>query len=122
VTQELHLPREVGKLEDEQVLARWMAGRTQSSRRLVGGNLYLTTQRLMFTPRASDALLDGEYWRAYHRDIVSLGRLRKDLSQILGGSLRDRLLVEYNDGDVERFRINEIDDVIEQIWAAVEIH
>jgi hypothetical protein len=121
VTQELQFPSEVGQLEDEQVLARWMAGRTQSSRRLVGGYLYLTSQRLVFTPRVSDAVLDGAYWRAYHADIVDLGRLRKDLSQILGGSLRDRLWIEYNDGAVERFRVQRLDDVIEQIRTVAKI-
>jgi hypothetical protein len=121
MTEQLRLPPRVKQLEDEQVLGRWRASRTQSSLRLVHGHLYLTTRRLVFAPHDWDAALSGVYIQCGLNGILGLCRQERDTSQILGGSLRERLCIEFDDFSVERFRVKDIDDVIAQIRAAANL-
>lgn len=118
MTEPSALPSRAGQADGEQVLVRWRAGRTQGSRRLVAGHLYLTTRRLVFAPNALEAQLNGAYYQTYLSSIVDLGRQPKDTSQLLGGSIRDRVWVEIDDRSVERFRVKDIDEVVARISAA----
>jgi hypothetical protein len=121
MTEQLRLPPRVKQFEDERVLGRWRASRTQSSLRLVHGHLYLTTRRLVFAPYDWDAALSGVYLQCGLNGILGLGRQERDTSQVLGGSLRERLWIEYDDFSVERFRVKNIDGVIAQIRAAANL-
>jgi hypothetical protein len=121
MTEQLRLPPRVKQLEDERVLGRWRASRTQSSLRLVHGHLYLTTRRLVFAPYDWDAALSGVYIQCGLNGILGLGRQERDTSQVLGGSLRERLWIEFDDFSVERFRVKNIDDVIAQIRAVANL-
>jgi hypothetical protein len=121
MAEQLRLPPRVKQLEDERVLGRWRASRTQSSLRLVHGHLYLTTRRLVFAPYDWDAALSGVYIQCGLNGILGLGRQVRDTSQVLGGSLRERLWIEFDDFSVERFRVKNIDDVIAQIRAVANL-
>ena len=118
---QLRLPARVRPLADEQVIGRWRAARTQSSLRLVHGNLYLTTRRLVFAPHEWEVTLMGVYIQSGLGNIVEIWRQHKDMSQVLGGSLRDRLCIEFDDRSVERFRVTDINEVIIQIRAAARL-
>jgi hypothetical protein len=118
VTESARLPSEIEAFGGETVLHWWRAGRTQSSYRLVGGKLYLTNFRLIFAPNQIEVLLAAGYWNAGINTIVALGRQEKDLSQLLGGSIRDRLWIKFRNRSVERFRVKNIDLVAETIRLA----
>ena len=111
----LKFPNRVLQFDEETVLERWGANHTQSSRRAVGGHLYLTTQRVIFEPHGLDAALEGSYWWAMLDRISDVGRQKRDFSQPLGGSFRDRLKIVLNDGTEELFVLNKLDTIIERI-------
>lgn len=119
--EEPQFPLSVTPLVEERVLARWMAGRTQSSLRLVGGHLYLTTRRLLFVPNAIERSLVGNAWQGDLTTVVDAGKQKRDLSQLLGGSIRDRLWVEFDDLAIERFRVKHLDEVLAQVRAAAQL-
>jgi hypothetical protein len=118
VTQTQQLPPQVARVGGETVMHRWRAGRTQSTHRLVGGALYLTTVRLVFAPHRIEAILSGIYWQGGLDALVDIGLQERDSSQILGGSLRDRLWVRFEDLSVERFVVNDIDAVAHAVESA----
>jgi hypothetical protein len=85
---------------------------------LVRGYLYLTTRRLVFAPHEWEAALFGVYIRSGLGNITKICRQDRDMSQVLGGSLRDRMRIEFDDLSVEKFWVKDIDDVSAQIRAA----
>lgn len=102
------------------MLACWNAWRTQNSRRFARGWLYLTNYRVAFQPRPYSEAFEGEYWHFRLCDIDDVRRLPKDGSQILGGSFRDRMLIQLGDGIVHLFVVRDLDEVMERIRAAVK--
>lgn len=112
----LKLPPGVGQIEDEWVYAQWRAFRTQNSRRLVRGRLYLTNVRLVFWPAPYSAVVfGGQYWLACHTQVTDVGCQSRDASQIFGGSFRDRLRINLDDRSVEKFIVPNLDATIAQI-------
>jgi hypothetical protein len=91
------------------------ANRTQSDQRSVGGWLYFTNHRLAFHPHKFDAALAGEQWWMPWERIAGVGKEKKSLRAIQGGSLRDRLRIELDDGSIELFVINKLDTMIAEV-------
>lgn len=114
----VQLPNDIPAAEGEVVLSRRWANRMQSRFRAAGGRLYLTNMRVLFCPHVVDAALAGEYWHAPLSAIIELGRQKKDLRASMAGGLRTRLRVTLNDGSVELFVVNKLDDVISEIESA----
>lgn len=118
----LTLPAGVASVEGEQVLERWRANRVQTSNRAVGGHLYVTSCRLVFKAHAFDTALMGVSLQLPLAGISEVGRRPCDFSQIMAGSLRDRLELLLVDGTVELFVVNKLDAVIEKIEACRAEH
>ena len=83
--------------------------------------MYLTTRRLFFVPNAIERSLIGDPWQRDLTAVVEAGKQKKDLSQLFGGSVRDRLWVEFDDHAIERFRVRHLDEVIAQVRAAAQL-
>lgn len=112
---ETELPAGMGQVDDEVVQWHRRANRTQSPERCVGGWLYVTNRRLAFQPHKFDAALNGEQcWYPWER-IAGVGKEKKSLREIQGGSLRDRLRIEIDDGTFEYFVTNKLDAVIKEL-------
>lgn len=116
MSQMFRLPPGVGQFEDEWIHVRWRAYRTQNSRRMVRGHLFLTSLRLVFWPTPLRAVMfDGQYWLADHTQVTDVGRQPRDTSQLFGGSYRDRLRINLDDRSVEKFGVPDLDSTIAQI-------
>lgn len=115
MTKDLRLPAKVTQLDGEVVIERWRANRTQTSTRAVGGHLYLTNRRIVFAPHILDSVLEGAFWIVALADVRQIDRHKRDLSQILGGSIRDRLEIVRTDGTADLFVVNKLDSVMEKL-------
>ena len=102
---------------------RWsaMANRTQGDPtrgvpRAVGGKLFLTNQRVLFTPHRLDYLFAGEKWEAAVADIQQVDKephdRRPSSATLFSGALRDRLRLTFKDGSVALFVVNNLDDAL----------
>ncbi len=101
----------------EVVLWARFANRTQGGYRAVGGKLFLTNQRLLFLPNRVDAALGGHAWEAELADVRGVGRqpARRRPTMLFSGGLRDRLRVVLNQGPVELFVVNQLEEVIARL-------
>ncbi|MFF0544723.1 hypothetical protein ACWEVD_12350 [Nocardia thailandica] len=100
----------------EKVVWRQLANRTQG-KRAVGGRLYLTSRRLLFTPNRLDAATGGRRWEVPLEQVRGLGRENPD-GGLFSGGLRTRLRVDTDTG-AELFVVGEVDEVIAVLQAAL---
>lgn len=114
---EIELPASMEPVAGEVVHWHRRANRTQSAQRAVGGWLYITSHRLAFHPHKFDAALAGEQWWVPWARVAAVGKEKKSLRAVQGGSLRDRLRLELDDGSVELFVTNKLDAVIAELRA-----
>ena len=112
------LPESLDPQPHEHLVWKQRANRTQRSWRSVGGSLYLTNLRVAFRPHSFDAALYGEQWWAPLTVIAHVGKEKKSLRAIQGGSLRDRLKITLDDGTEVLFVTNKLDKLIENLRAA----
>lgn len=96
----------------------WRANRTQSTFRAVGGELVLEDDRLEFQPHGFDRALAGKGWSVPLTGIRAVGTEPRGMNPF-NGALRARLRVEAEDGSVELFVVNELDEVRRRIEGAV---
>jgi hypothetical protein len=100
-------------LDGELVEFSVLANRTQSSNRAVGGKLFVTNKRVLFSPHLIDYLLKGELFALNLADIVRIDRQGAG-GDTFGGGLRARLLIETRSGP-ELFVVNKLDSVIQKL-------
>ncbi len=112
------LPESFDPPPHERLVWKQRANRTQHFRRAVGGSLYLTNLRLGFRPHWFDAELSGEQWWAPLSMIAHVGKEKKSLRAIQGGSMRDRLKITVDNGNEDYFVVNKLDKIIENLRAA----
>lgn len=109
-------PAEPGEVE------AWSAAanRTQGGR-AVGGKLYLTNRRLLFTPNFVDRFLRGRPWSVPLVDIVSVNTSPPGEFKTgpFSGSSRERLKVELRDGEIDLFVVKECAEVARRVGAAL---
>lgn len=103
----------------ETVKWRKAANRDQNGR-AVGGRLFLTEKRLLFRPNRIDSISGGKAWTCELSQIGAVGASPRDGHPFSGG-LRPRLRVEMKDAEVERFTVNDLEDVIHYLEAEVSI-
>jgi hypothetical protein len=96
--------------EGEEV--RWSArtNMLQYRSRAVGGRLYLTDQRLVFGRSRLESFLGGKEWKALLENLASA---------TVGEGRRDELVIESNEGVIERFLTKETHQAAEFIEAAI---
>ena len=100
---------------DEQLVLRRPANRTQG-RRAVGGALFLTAGRLVFSPHRLDRLTGGRPWEADLTSVATVGVLPRT-GGLTDGGLRDRLHVQLHDGGSELFVVKGLPQVVETVRA-----
>jgi len=105
-------------LDGEEPLATWVVNRTQSSKRAVGGKLWVTTHRLVFLPHRLDAATGGQGWVAPRSEVVEVGRQEAG-GDSFGGGLRARLQITLASGDRQLFVVNNLDRVVADLSAAL---
>ena len=105
--------------EGEQV--RWSrnANRFQGNRG-VGGKLFCTDRRLLFSPHRFDGVLGGKTFSVPLAQIAGVDKEPKGSGKqgAFGGGLRDRLRLRLADGREELCVRNELDQVIAELYAA----
>lgn len=107
-------------LEDEQALWSCLANRTQSSNRAIGGKLFVTNKRLLFSPHLIDYATGGKKMAVAREQITQIDKQPKG-GDSLGGGLRDRLRVSLADGNVQLFVVNGLDAVIAVLRAELQL-
>ena len=97
----------------ESIRESWLANRTQSQCRAVGGRLHLTTHKLAFIPHVFDAALAGQSWSVPLTRIARVGLQPGEFSfaHLFDGGLRTRLRVETDSGSHELFVVHRPDDL-----------
>jgi hypothetical protein len=103
----------------ESPIAAWNANRFQGSR-AVGGKLFLTQRRLLFTPHRIDTLLRGQPWEARLDEPATAGIEPRASGKKagFGGGLRKRLRIRSAGGAEELFVVNKLDEVLARIQEA----
>lgn len=105
-------------LSGEEVGWSCFANRTQNSSRAVGGKLFVTSHRILFSPHWLDAVLGGEIWAVNLHEVTSVGVQPKG-GDTFGGGLRDRLRV-LSAGETDLFVVNGLDALVERLQRALE--
>ncbi|WP_139794834.1 hypothetical protein [Saccharomonospora piscinae] len=104
---EFVFPDNVEPLAGERVFARYPANRRQGANNAVGGLLWLTSHRVLFTSHALDSRLGGKNWSTSRDNVVSADVVGLNLLEILGGGLRRRLKLELRVGKPEIFVVGQ---------------
>jgi hypothetical protein len=114
----------------EQVVWSCFASRTEgfgeATEREIGGKLFLTDQRLLFSPHLLDYAQGGERWATpldaiCKVDVQPLGEGRILITgrTSFGGAVRDRLRINLQNGNKEVFFVTCLKDKIQRISDAV---
>lgn len=103
--------------EDEEVKYSFLANRTQSSNRAVGGKLFITNQRCLFTPHLIDYFTGGKKCEINLSQISEVG-VRPAGGDRLGGGLRERLKILHSNGE-DLFVVNKFAEVVKTINSVV---
>jgi GRAM domain len=91
------------------------ANRTQSQNRAVGGMLFVTNKRILFSPHLIDAATGGTKLQLPLENISSIDKQAAG-GDTFGGGLRARLAIKH--GDVtELFVVNKLEEVIAKLKA-----
>jgi GRAM domain len=102
-------------LEGETLAFSLTANRSQSQNRAVGGMLFVTNKRLLFSPHLIDAASGGMKLQIPLKDISSIDKQAAG-GDTFGGGLRARLAIKH--GDVtELFVVNKLEEVIAKLQA-----
>ena len=105
--------------QGERVSYTILANHSSSSRRAVGGRLFVTNQSIQFSPHRLDALLRAKRLRIELADVEAVQVKAKDGSDLFGGGLRDRLQIRTPDNTFV-FVVNRVDERIEELKRSVE--
>lgn len=98
------------RLEGELIEFFILANRTQSPNRAVGGKLFVTNKRMLFSPNLIDMFTKGQKWAIKNTDIISIDTQLPGGS-VFGGGLRARLAIEHRHG-IDLFVVNNLTNVI----------
>ncbi len=104
----------VPALDDETVVTAYSANLLRGDARPLGGKLYLTSDRLVFTPHLIDALLGG---KAVARSLVDILTVQRSMAESETG--RDRLQIVMTDEETMTFVVHDLTEAIERIDEAV---
>ena len=98
---------------------RWSAPATREQSRLrgVSGKLFLTGDRLLFQPNRLEWAMGARRWECWLVRMAEVGREGRGANP-LSGSFRTRLRIEDNQGTVDRFTVEHLDQVIARIDSA----
>jgi hypothetical protein len=101
-------------LADEIAVWSALANHTQSANRAVGGKLFVTNKRLLFSLHLFDHLLGGRKLALDVGAVWSVGKREKG-GDTFGGGLRDRLQITLQNGDAELFVVNKLEQSVAEL-------
>ena len=107
----------VNPLKGERVRFALLANRSQSCKRAVGGKLFVTNKRCIFTPHLLDFYTGGKVCEVSLDEIDFVG-VQPAGGDTFGGGLRDRLRIEHANG-IELFVVNKLNHVITSLQALI---
>ena len=107
----------VNSLNGEKVRFALLANRSQSSKRAVGGKLFVTNKRCIFTPHLLDYYTGGKICELPLDEIGFVG-VQPAGGDTFGGGLRSRLRIEHTNG-IELFVVNKLSDVIANLQVLI---
>ena len=104
-------------LESEEIILAYPANMTQNNRTAVGGKLFITNQRVIFTTNVIDDKLGGKSFAKAREDIDYIFIKERELSfsELFSGGLVNRLGIKLNDNSEVFFVVNKLDEIINSI-------
>lgn len=107
----------------EGVLWSCKANRQQSPSRHVGGRIFLTQDRVIFSPHRLDEVTGGRQWAAEKTDVVSVSTEPARLVLPSPGRMprmRRRLRIQTRSGPINLFVVNRLDEKVKVLedWLA----
>lgn len=106
---------------DERVLGSYHVNYLQPDGRPLGGKLYRTDQRLLFSPHLLDSLLGGGKVGVELDGVDDVTLVEGGAGDEAGpGSTTDRLRLECDDGSVYSFVVDDLEAAIEDIRVSLE--
>lgn len=111
----LRFPENFLPFDGEKVLVTYLANRKQSPLRLVGGRLYLTSHRILFSPNKAEQVLAAKEWWALGQDVIDVSVVPRRWREYLGGGGRKRMKVDLRSGASEFFVVNGPEKIVEEV-------
>lgn len=100
---------------NEEVIASYSANFLRQDARPLGGKLYVTTNRVIFTPHLIDALLSGERYEIALGDVLEVKSHRPTGTDRYGAGKKERLLVRTTTDEEAAFIVNKLEAAVERI-------
>ena len=83
--------------------------------RAIGGKLFVTSRRLVFTANRIEARMRGIDWEAPLETFRDCGVADRDLKKTLAGGMRRRLRLVLADGSEELFVVKDAEEAAKEI-------
>ena len=104
-------------LESEEIILAYPANMTQKDWRAVGGKLFITNQRIIFTTNVIDDKLGGKSFAKAREDVdyIFIKERKLSFTELFSGGLVNRLGLKLKDNSEVFFVVNELDKTINSI-------
>ncbi len=104
-------------LESEEIILAYPANMTQKDWRAVGGKLFITNQRIIFTTNVIDDKLGGKSFAKAREDVdyIFIKERKLSFTELFSGGLVNRLGLKLKDNSEIFFVVNELDKTINSI-------
>lgn len=104
-------------LESEEIILAYPANMTQKDWRAVGGKLFITNQRIIFTINVIDDKLGGKSFAKAREDVdyIFIKERKLSFTELFSGGLVNRLGLKLKDNSEIFFVVNELDKTINSI-------
>jgi hypothetical protein len=113
----LFVPRP--KLENgEQLIFKFVANHSRGNR-AVGGRVFVTNRRLVFSPNIVDRMTLQKEWHWPSDAIEEVGVADPTTELLFSGGMRRRLRVRLNNGAEELFVVNHVEEVVPRLTEVV---
>lgn len=104
---------------NETVQAGFSANYLRKNKRPLGGKLYVTSERVIFTCHRIDAFFDGESFERDLGEIVAVGQMRADSDDGYAGGGEPRLRMVDLNGEEGIFIVHKLPKAVSTIDNAV---
>ena len=104
-------------LESEEIILAYPANMTQKDWRAVGGKLFITNQRIIFTTNVIDDKLGVKSFAKAREDVdyIFIKERKLSFTELFSGGLVNRLGLKLKDNSEIFFVVNELDKTINSI-------
>ena len=104
-------------LESEEIILAYPANMTQKDWRAVGGKLFITNQRIIFTTNVIDDKIEDKSFAKAREDVdyIFIKERKLSFTELFSGGLVNRLGLKLKDNSEIFFVVNELDKTINSI-------